>query len=107
LLQKHLPSSVPVPKQLSGTRWARRGDATHALRMGYAGIRSALEAMVKLSTQNTRTAATSEALGLLNELNQLEMALLTVVWNTVCKDFVAQVRSCRAQHWILIMHACS
>jgi len=87
LLRKHFPSSIPVPKQLSDTRWARRVDATHALRMGYAGIRSVLEEMGKLSAQSTRTAATSEALGLLNALNQLETAILTVVWDTVLQRF--------------------
>jgi len=46
--------------------------------MGYAGIRSALQEMGKLSAQGT---------GLLNELNQLETAILTVVWDTVLQRF--------------------
>jgi len=75
-------------------RLACRGDATNGIRWNSICLGRDGEA------QRTPIPAASGDLGLLNEVNPLRKAILTVVRIRLCKGFVARVRRSRAQHWI-------
>ena len=65
-----------VVKSLSITKWSRRDDACGALQESYSEI---LEALEKFESDATRKAsARCEARGLINSLDKLETAFMTV-----------------------------
>lgn len=85
ILVNALDKQVPVPKQLSDTRWSCHADATKALRKGFKNIRSALEQIACDQEENQITR--QEAKGLAAEFHKLETGILTVLWDTILQRF--------------------
>jgi hypothetical protein len=76
-----------VPKSLSATRWSARADANLALRRNFAAIRTVLET---ISASADRTAMTrNEASSLAKKMNELEVAVMCVFWNSILQRFNA------------------
>ena len=85
VLRRILPDGVPVPKCLSGTRWCARADATNALFRGYKHIQAALQ---ELESDRSQTPATrSDSGSLASQMDKVEIALLTVIWNALLERF--------------------
>ena len=86
VLKSHLKTdSKSVPKSLSQTRWFARADACIALKEGYRLFQKALQEISNDATQRPTTR--SEASGLAQKFDQLEIGVLTVVWSTVMERF--------------------
>ena len=73
----------PVVKTLSNTRWSARKEAVKALRQSWKEIIKALLAIADDTTQKTVTR--NEA----NYINRLEVAILTVFWDSILNRFNA------------------
>uniref|UniRef100_H2YLB1 HAT C-terminal dimerisation domain-containing protein n=1 Tax=Ciona savignyi TaxID=51511 RepID=H2YLB1_CIOSA len=82
--RKHL-RGLPVTKALSDTRWSARYDAVRALNKGYHENMSALEELQSDENQPRDSRLVAE--GFLKKLQQLEVAILVEVWDTVLERF--------------------
>lgn len=82
LQQKLLTSKEKLTlKSLSNTRWSAEADATRALRKCYCVIRNLLYNISE--DENESPATCHEAKNLYLQLNKLETALMTVIWDTI------------------------
>ena len=79
------PKGLPVTKALSDTRWSARHDAVRAVNKGYNENMSALEEL--LTNENLPRDSRLEAEGFLKKLQQLEVAILLELWNTLLGRF--------------------
>ena len=86
-LKSALPPNAVVIKTLSATRWSARSDATTALFSHFKEIRSALSDISNDEHQSRDTRI--EANGLFHKMETLEIALMTVIWNTILVRFNA------------------
>ena len=73
------------PKQLCGTRWSERADATKALRSNYSAVGNVLERVAASDDQKAETRVQAE--GLLNSLHKLETGIMLIFWNKVLARF--------------------
>ena len=81
-------------KSLSITRWSRRHDACGALLESYSEI---LEALEKFESDATKkTSARCEARGLMNSLDKLETAFMTVFWAYLLQPFSPSSKALQA-----------
>ena len=85
ILINTLDANVPVPKQLSNTRWSCHADAIKALKMGFKNICTALEQIA--SNQDEKQITRLEALGIAKEFCMLEFGILTELWDTILPRF--------------------
>ena len=76
---------LPVTKALSDTRWSARHDAVRAVNKGYNENMSALEEL--LTNENLPRDSRLEAEGFLKKLQQLEVAILLEIWDTLLGRF--------------------
>jgi hypothetical protein len=76
-----------VIKSLSSTRWSARADATRALKESFAEIRSALLQLAEDGDQTTTTR--SEASCLASQMQDFELALLCMLWDSILQRFNA------------------
>ncbi|XP_018397554.1 PREDICTED: uncharacterized protein LOC108771226 [Cyphomyrmex costatus] len=72
-------------KSLSETRWSARHDAVNALCLSWNEILSALEDISEDTREKALT--TSEASGILTNLNSLEYYFLALLWNDILDRF--------------------
>jgi len=96
VLTKHLEQTdgALTLKSLSDTRWSARADATKAVLIGYADIKSALEDISEDVQQNGGTR--NEAERLCQSMEQLETAFLCVMWNDILSRFNETSKSLQA-----------
>ena len=85
ILVNTLDEKVPVPKQLSSTRWSCHANAIKALKMGFKNICTALEQIA--SNQEEKQITRQEARGIAKEFYMLEFGILTELWDTVLQRF--------------------
>ena len=74
-------------KTLSDTRWSARADATKSLFSNYPEILKVLIAIKTDTTQNPETRLTAD--GLIRQMEQLDTALMTIIWHTILERFNA------------------
>lgn len=74
-------------KSLSQTRWSARHDACYALEKEWPGVIKALEFIAQ--NRDEKPTTRSEATGLQQKLQHLEMAILVIVWNVILDRFNA------------------
>ena len=72
---------------MSNTRWSARADATKALTLSFAEIHQALTSFSHICDE--AVVGKLQAEGLYQKMEQLEYAILTVVWNTILQRFNA------------------
>lgn len=84
-----------VIKSLSDTRWSARADATNALRCSYVDIKEALRDLSDSGIENATTQ--NEASSLVKKMDQLETAIMTVVWDCILTRFNAVNKSLQKQ----------
>ena len=72
-------------KQLCGTRWAERADATRAIHQNYSGV---MELLLKISEDpNFKAEVRVQAEGFLNTMKKLETGFMTVFWDKILQKF--------------------
>ena len=86
-LKDALPPNGLVVKTLSDTRWSARADATKSLFSNYPeiGLLKVLIAIKTDTTQNPETRLTAD--GLIRQMEQLDTALMTIIWHTILERF--------------------
>lgn len=82
--QKHL-KGLPVNKALSDTRWSARHDAIRSVNKSYNENIAALEELA--TDENQRRDSRLEAEGFRKKLEQLEVAILLEIWDTILERF--------------------
>ena len=82
-LKKH--GIVLTLKQLCGTRWSERADATKALRKNYPMVGTVLEQIAASDDQKAEVRLQAE--GLHNTLHKLETGIMLVFWDNVLSRF--------------------
>ena len=87
MLKDALPPHGLVVKTLSDTRWSARADATKSLFSNYPEILKALIAIKTDTTQKPDTRLTAD--GLITQMEQLDTALMTIIWHTILERFNA------------------
>jgi hypothetical protein len=70
-----------------GKRWSARADASHVIRKHYVKIRECLNDIAENEMENHLTR--HEASCLSKQMDTLEVALMTVIWDTILKRFDA------------------
>lgn len=68
-------------KSLSQTKWSAHAEATKALRKGHAAVKAALEFIVV--NEEEKKVTRHEAKCLASKLEELETAILIIVWDTI------------------------
>ena len=84
VLQKH-SKGLPVKKALSDTRWSARHDAVRSVNKSYHENIAALEELA--TDENQPRDSRLEAEGFRKELDQLELAILFIIWDTILERF--------------------
>ena len=82
-LKKH--GIVLTLKQLCGTRWSERADATKALRKNYPMVGTVLEQIAASDDQKAEVRLQAE--GLHNTLHKLETGIMLIFWDNVLSRF--------------------
>jgi hypothetical protein len=87
MLKDALPPHGLVVKTLSDTRWSARADATRSVFAHYPEI---VKALTDICTDTKQSAdARLQAEGLIEQMERLETALMTVIWHTILERFNA------------------
>ena len=76
---------LPVPKQLSDTRWSAHADAVKALKSGYADIAGVLNDIADDVDQKGETCNTAS--GLYDQLCKLETGFFACFWHAILERF--------------------
>jgi len=85
MLKDVLPPHGLVVKTLSDTRWSARADATRAVSSHYQEIVKVLGDICIDAKQTSDTRLQAD--GLIKQMEQLETALMTVIWHTILERF--------------------
>lgn len=91
ILLKHLEKKSLTVKRLSDTRWSARADAISALKRGYKQIK---EALLELSiSPYEKPVSKLESSSLAENFDNLETAILTVLWDKILQRINATSKS--------------
>lgn len=74
---------IETLKSLSETRWSAHAQAVHALYINYENIHGTLKTIAEDENQNITTRSEAETLH--NQMDNLEVAFLTVLWDTILR----------------------
>jgi hypothetical protein len=80
-LVANMKQKVYIVQSLSETRWSAQSDATRALAVNYSEIRQAL--LDIRDSQRQPVTAVREASSIVKKLDQLDTALMSVIWNDI------------------------
>ena len=90
-MEQHLKENSLSVKKVSDTRWSARADAVLALKKSYKEIKAALSDASANASQ--KPVAKAEAKALVKILERYEIALMTVLWNSLLQRINATSKS--------------